>query len=134
MSAAPLQTAAHTGAAAAQGFDAAGALVQMSAALGGVLLVIVLAAWCIRKLGLTPAAGQSRRLRLRASCALGQRERVVVIEVEGTWLVLGVTPQQITPLHSLPAPAGDDDETPSALAGDFRQRLRQVLLRTGKAQ
>jgi len=54
--------------------------------------------------------------------------------VEGTWLVLGVTAQQITPLHTLPAPVDLDPGLPSALAGDFRQRLRQVLSRAGKEQ
>ena len=128
------QTTAQSSVAAPQQFDAGGALTQVGTALGGILLVIIIAAWLFRKLGLAPAASQSQRLKLQASCSLGQRERVVVVEVEGTWLVLGVTAQNITPLHSLPAPAGDPDTQSSALAADFRQRLRQVMGRTGKDQ
>jgi flagellar protein FliO/FliZ len=99
-----------------------------------VLVVILLAAWLVRKLGLAPLAKQSQRLKVCASCSVGQRERVVVVEVAGTWLVLGVTAQQITPLHTLPAPAEQESMPAAALAGDFRQRLRQALSRAGKAQ
>ncbi len=107
-------------------FNAGGALTQVGGALGGILLLIILGAWVVRKLGLAPVAKRSGRLTLQASCALGQREKVVIVEVEGTWLVLGVTAQQITPLHTLPAPQ-DLDEPAAGGAMDFRQRLRQVM-------
>ncbi|WP_413741102.1 flagellar biosynthetic protein FliO [Sodalis sp. RH15] len=136
MSDAQPQSAVQIAVPVARGFDAAGALTQVGSALGGILLVIIIVAWLVRKLGLAPAAKQSQRLTLQASCSLGPRERVVVVEVEGTWLVLGVTAQNITPLHSLPAPAADADANArsAALAGDFRQRLRLVMRRTGKDQ
>lgn len=117
---------------AAHEFNASGALAQVAGALGAILLVIVLGAWVVRKLGLAPAARPSQRLKMLASCSLGQRERVVVVEVEGTWLVLGVTAQQITPLHTLQAPPDGPDANMGA--PDFRQRLRQVMNRTGQSR
>lgn len=113
-------------------FNGAGALTQVGGALGAILLVIILGAWVVRKLGLAPGAKQSQRLKILASCSLGTRERVVVVDVEGTWLVLGVTAQQITPLHKLQAPPGapDSDIAPP----DFRRRLRQIMQRTGNAR
>ncbi len=47
--------------------------------------------------------------RIVSTLAVGPQQRVVTVEVgpEGarTWLVLGVTPQNITCLHSMPAAA-----------------------------
>lgn len=124
-----------TPAATGQGFSASGALTQVGGALGAILLVIVAGAWVVRKLGLSPSGIPSQKLKVRASCTLGQRERVVVVEVEGTWLVLGVTPQQITALHTLPAPpAGANDAGNEHGSADFPTRLRQMLNRTGRDQ
>jgi flagellar protein FliO/FliZ len=111
---------------AAPAFSAAGALTQVGGALGGILLLIIIGAWIVRKLGLAPVAKRTGRLTLQASCAVGQREKVVIVQVEGTWLVLGVTAHNITPLHTLPAPQ-DLDEPAARTEMNFRQRLRQVM-------
>ncbi|WP_426505172.1 flagellar biosynthetic protein FliO [Serratia proteamaculans] len=108
-------------------------LTQVSTALGGILLLILLAGWLFRRLGFAPQARNSKLLNLRASCQVGQRERVVVVEVDNTLLVLGVTAQQITPLHSMPAPAQDDSATDSAAPADFRQLMQKVLKRPEKS-
>jgi flagellar protein FliO/FliZ len=107
-------------------------LMQVSSALGAILLLILLAGWLFRRLGFAPQArGNQKLLNLRASCQVGQRERVVVVEVDNTWLVLGVTAQQITPLHTLPAPpqAATDRQSPA----DFRQLMQNVLKRPDKS-
>jgi flagellar protein FliO/FliZ len=68
---------------------------------------------------------------------VGQRERVVVVEVGATWLVLGVTSNQVNTLHSLPAQAaaapaaaGTADARDPRIAGAanlFAQKLRESL-------
>jgi flagellar protein FliO/FliZ len=108
-------------------------LTQVSTALGGILLLILLAGWLFRRLGFAPQARTSKLLNLRASCQVGQRERVVVVEVDNTLLVLGVTAQQITPLHTMPAPAQDGSITDSATPADFRQLMQKVLKRPEKS-
>ncbi|CAI0750793.1 Flagellar protein fliO [Serratia quinivorans] len=108
-------------------------LTQVSTALGGILLLILLAGWLFRRLGFAPQARNSKLLNLRASCQVGQRERVVVVEVDNTLLVLGVTAQQITPLHTMPVPAQDDSATDSAAPADFRQLMQKVLKRPEKS-
>ncbi|WP_438767243.1 flagellar biosynthetic protein FliO [Kushneria sp. TE3] len=50
---------------------------------------------------------QGQSLRIVASQSVGARERVVVVEVEETWLVLGVTPNSINRLHEMPAKSRD---------------------------
>lgn len=83
--------------------------------------------------GLRPQARNNKLLNLRASCQVGQRERVVVVEVDDTLLVLGVTAQQITLLHTLPAPPKDEGAADAATPADFRQLMQKVLKRPEKS-
>lgn len=94
-----------------------------------VVAAILLLAWLVRRFNLhSGAAGQ--HLRVVGSVAVGQRERVVLVEVDKTWLVLGVGGGQVTRLHELPAqesaPTPAASESPT---GGFAQRLAQVLAR-----
>jgi len=118
---------------AALALPAGSVLMQVSSALGGILLLILLAGWLFRRLGFAPQARNGKLLNLRASCQVGQRERVVVVEVDNTWLVLGVTAQQITPLHTLAAPPQGVDAAATAAPADFRQLLQKVLKRPEKS-
>ncbi|NIG98622.1 MAG: flagellar biosynthetic protein FliO [Serratia symbiotica] len=118
---------------AAPALPAGSALAQVSTALGGILLLILLAAWLFRRLGCTPQVRNGKLLNLRASCQVGQRERIVVLEVDNTWLVLGVTAQQVTPLHSLPAPPHHNEAAEAAQPADFRQLIQKILKRPEKS-
>ena len=71
--------------------------------MAAVLALILALAWLARRFGVR-GAGRSHLLKVVASTAIGQRERVVVVEVAGTWVVLGVTPTHVQALHTLPAP------------------------------
>ncbi|WP_225085080.1 flagellar biosynthetic protein FliO [Pectobacterium colocasium] len=110
-------------------------LTQVGSVLAGILLFILLIAWLVRKLGFAPQAKQNKLLKVVSSCPVGQRERVVIVEVDNTWLVLGVTPQQITPLHTLPAqPINDSSSTGDTKPVDFNQLLKKVLKRPEKSE
>lgn len=111
-------------------------LTQVGSVLGGILLLILCAAWLVRRLGFAPQARNNKLLNVKASCQVGQRERVVIVEVDNTWLVLGVTAQQVTPLHTLARPpvdesqitsASDPSPTHSTKPADFRQLLNSHL-------
>ena len=105
-------------------------------ALSGLVLVIALIfalAWLARRLGLQRLGG-SPLLKVVASTPVGTRERVVIVETAGTWLVLGVTPSSVNALHTLPAqasPAAGDsafaDDAPARMLGMFSSRLREAL-------
>lgn len=101
-------------------------LTQISCVLGGVLLLILVIAWLARRFGLAPKTRGSL-LNVRASCSLGARERVVVVEVDNRCLVLGVTSQTITRLHAFTPEARPDEPEEKALPPDFSQALRRVL-------
>jgi flagellar protein FliO/FliZ len=68
-----------------------------------VLALLASAAWLLQKLS-KPRLGSKSLLTLQASISVGQRERVVVLEVDGQWLVLGVAPGQVNTLLHLPSP------------------------------
>ncbi|MBO9357792.1 flagellar biosynthetic protein FliO [Bordetella petrii] len=96
----------------------------------GLLLVvaaILAAAWLARRAGLAGRAGAGV-LKQVASVAVGPRQSVAVLQVEDTWLVVGVTPTQLTALHTLPA--GALPPAPAEL-GAFAGKLSQALKRRG---
>ncbi len=68
-----------------------------------VLALIVGLGWLLKRM---PGSGfrPSNGLKIVASLAVGAKERVVVVEVAGKQLLLGVTAAGITPLHELPEP------------------------------
>ena len=97
-----------------------------------VLIMIPLSLWLLKRSGMAGAAGGPAHAVLKpiAQVQLGQGQRVVTVEVdaggERTWLVLGVTAHQITPLHTLAAPLKPPatDLLPTASAS-FAQQLRR---------
>lgn len=76
---------------------------KTAAALGLILVIILVAAAVLRRWGL-PHQRHGRHLRVVGSTAVGTKERVVIVEVENTWLVLGVGGGQVNKLHDMPAP------------------------------
>jgi flagellar protein FliO/FliZ len=90
-------------------------ILQALAALVLVLAALGAAAWLVRRLqGITPTA-RATPLALRGALAVGPRERVVLVEVEGTRLVLGVAPGRVSALCTLPR-AGAPQAQPAAPA------------------
>jgi len=82
----------------------AGGLLQAAFGMACVLGLILACAWMARRFGLQRLGG-GHVVKVVSSTSVGQRERVVVVEVSGQWLVLGVTPQHVNTLHTLPAQA-----------------------------
>ena len=107
----------------------------------GLGLVLVLAllfglAWLAKRFGLQRPLGGGN-VRIVGSAAVGQRERVVVVEVAGDWIVLGVAPGQVRGLHVIDAqrvadmPAAPTLAHPGAQANRaaqaFAQKLRESM-------
>lgn len=98
----PVTTMAQTVAADATGSAASGgSMLQVILGLGLVLAVMAGCAWLLRRFGglqRKPGGG----IKVIGGSAVGQRERVVLVEVADTWLVIGVAPGHVTALHSMP--------------------------------
>lgn len=110
----------------------AGHTLQMIFALVLVLGLIVGAAWLMRRFSLLPSAAGGQ-LRVVSGVMVGNRERVVIVEVRDTWLVVGVTGQNINILHTLPRPE-DAPSVPQAPFADWLQKAIQQKLKPDSAK
>jgi flagellar protein FliO/FliZ len=105
-----------------------------SALLQGLLgLLIVLAAlmaffWFMRRFspGQTGAQGV---VKVVGGVMLGTREKLVVVEVGDTWLLLGVGGGQVNTLHTLPRPEGVRAPALHDPLSGFSDKLKEVLQR-----
>ena len=109
----------------------AGSLGRTSIGLVIVIALILACGALLKRFGPYKNRG-GRSLDIIASQSLGPRERVVVIEVEDTWLVLGVAPNSVNTLHTMPAGerrAADSDGSPPAnprFSEAFAENLRRA--------
>lgn len=75
-------------------------MLQMVSSLFLVLIVIGGLAWIFKRFGIGTATS-SGPIKIIATAGVGQRERVVIVEIEKTRLVLGVAPGRVNVLHCL---------------------------------
>lgn len=100
--------------------------------IGGALVLLLLLAVVVTKgarffgFGAVTVKG-NRLLKIRSSLSVGQRERVVVIEIEERWLVLGISPAGITALSEMARNDSAGEETSATLAGEFQRMLQKRL-------
>lgn len=105
-----------------------GSLLQV---FGGLLLVLALvmgAAWALRRIGHVPGLS-NQAIRTIGAASVGTRERVVLLEVANTWIVVGVAPGQVRSLATLPK--GELPSAPAAVSTpQFAQWLQRFTDRT----
>ena len=108
--------------------NVAGCLIIVLALIFGLgLLIKRFSAGSVRR-------GGQRVLKTIDTQAVGSKERIAVMEINDTWLVVGITPQGISALHSMPRP--DDQATDVADAATtragmpFAQALREAARTT----
>ncbi|MFT4063129.1 flagellar biosynthetic protein FliO [Paraburkholderia sp.] len=105
-----------------------GAVLQTFVGLAVVIGLVFGCAWLARRFGLQP--GQRGGLvRTVGGASLGGKERVAVVEIGDTWLVLGAAPGNVRLLHTMPAgsvaAAATGSQAP--LPGTFGQRFRDAM-------
>jgi flagellar protein FliO/FliZ len=109
----------------------AGGIGQATLALLLVLAAIFAIAWIARRMrGMVRGGGQG--IDVIAQAAVGPRERVVIVRVGTTRLLLGVAPGRVCALHELPADATLETGTTPPAAGtpkfpSFVDSLRAVM-------
>ena len=92
----------------------------------GLLLIIVLifvVAWLLRKLSVVSMAG-NQTMKVLGALPVGTRERVLLVDVAGEQLLLGVAPGRVSYLKSLDSPVVTDAANTS---GEFSSKLKQLL-------
>lgn len=75
-------------------------VLQIIASFVAVIAFIIMLGWLMRKTGRFGAAN-NKTFRIVSSMSLGMREKIVLINVEGVNIVVGVAPGQIRTLHVL---------------------------------
>ena len=94
-----------------------------------VLAAVALVAWILKRINL-PQHGAGSLLKVVSGVAVGQRERIVLVEINDTWLVVGVAPGQVRTLHSMPKaelPNLQADTANTASGKNFQSWLKQVM-------
>jgi len=113
------------------------AVLRVALGLGLVIAAILAMAWLARRSGLLQRQ-HGGVLKLVGSLSVGPRQNIVVVQVRDTWVVVGITPNAMTPLHTLPADAPDDPDSdapqpggdlPSSFSATLARRLGDVLKR-----
>ena len=87
----------------------AGYMIQGIIGLMIVLGLIWGAWWIIRRTGFNRGFS-GVQMKVVGGLAVGHRERVMIVEIGDQWLVLGVTPHQITTLATIPKQALPEEE------------------------
>ena len=82
--------------------DTAGSLLTVLLSLALILGGFVAVAWLVRRY--MPGMGAQGAVKVVGTTPVGPRERVVVVEVDGTWLLLGVGGGNVRLLHTQPKP------------------------------
>lgn len=101
-----------------------GSLWQLMLGLVVVLSAIAVGAWLLRRFGRVSSAIGSI-IRIVGGVSMGPRERIVLLQVGNTQLLLGVTPGRIQSLHVLDEPIPERDLSTDTQS--FAGRLASVI-------
>ena len=85
--------------------DTASSMLTVLLSLGLILGGFIAVAWFARRY--LPGMGAQGAVKVVGTTAVGPRERVVVVEVDNTWLLLGVGGGNVRLLHTLPKPLAE---------------------------
>ena len=114
--------------------DVAGSIGQMVFGLAVVIGLLLAGLWLIKRLSV--ARGALTGLKVLGAVPVGPRERVVLVEIAGKVLVLGVTQSNVSALHTLPAEELGDTNPPDPAGrpGDFGGWLKRAMERRNDAR
>ena len=110
----------------------AGTYLQATLALLFIVGLLLAATWAARKVSGGKMFGQGN-MRVISGIALGPKERIVLVEVEDEWLVIGIVPGQIRTLHTLPK-GSTTAQTSNEQSPPFAEWLRNIRERRNAAQ
>lgn len=109
--------------------SSAGGLFQVLLGLVVVLGLMAAAAWSIRRMGLVKNTSASN-VKIVGGVNVGNRERVLVVEVADQWIVVGVAPGRVNALSTMPKremPAAPVAPMADAGPQNFSAWLKQTI-------
>ncbi|KRB93328.1 flagellar biosynthetic protein FliO [Noviherbaspirillum sp. Root189] len=122
---APATTTATTATTAAS-TGSAGNLLQVLVGLVIVLGLMAGAAWLLKRMGVAGAAG-ANVARVVGGVNVGNRERVLVVEVADQWIVVGVAPGRVSALSTMPKQENAPTSEPLPEQKNFATWLKQTI-------
>jgi len=105
-----------------------GSLLQSLLALVFVLGLLAGLAWLVKRFN-PRGSGNSAHLRIVGALSLGGRERIVVVEVAGQWIVVGASQGRVNALATMPKQEGVEPQPAQAgnLPAGFADWLKQTI-------
>jgi len=101
-------------------------MMQTFAGLALILGLFVGAAWLLRRMnGGKSFAASNGPMRIVSSLPVGARERIILLELEDTWLVVGIAPGEIRTLHTLPRGSLPADSQENGQFGQWLKQFRE---------
>lgn len=101
---------------------------QLASLLGGLILILGLIyglSWFVKRFS-QGGFMQNPSMKIVSAMPLGTRERLMLVDVGGKQLLLGVTATQINTLHVFDEPVVQA-EKPAPITSDFSQKLMAIL-------
>ncbi|NOX09887.1 MAG: flagellar biosynthetic protein FliO [Gammaproteobacteria bacterium] len=96
-------------------------LSKLGTGLFAILALIIALAWIMRRVGYMQSA-TGDKLKVISALSVGSREKLVLIQVGSTQLLIGVAPGQIQKIHLL------DENIPLKSVGtEFSEKLQRVI-------
>ena len=109
-------------------------LLQILFGLIAVLSLMGVAAWLFKKMG-PVNTGNKIPVKIVGGVSVGNRERVIVIEIADQWIVVGVTANQINTLSTMPKQEKIVDELQSgATEHPFSIWLKRTIVKRSESQ
>ncbi|WP_101760502.1 flagellar biosynthetic protein FliO [Oceanicoccus sp. KOV_DT_Chl] len=97
--------------------------------VGGLLFVVAiifLVAWLMRRLGAIPAfTGQT--MRVVSALSVGTREKIILVDVAGQQILLGVAPGRVNHLQTFEQAVITPASNTQPNTGDFAKTIRKLL-------
>lgn len=103
---------------------------QLTLSMMVVIAIIFACFWVVKRLN-NGAGLTKKHLKVISSSMVGAKERVVIVEVKDTWLILGVGNGNVNKLHELPKP---ENELPESKTGSltFGAKLYELISKNPK--
>lgn len=99
---------------------------DVAISLGGIIVVILVLAWGLRRFHFTQRlGGAGGGIRIVTAMPVGARDRIVLLEVGDQQLLVGMSPGRMQTLHVLPKPL--QSEAPAAPVGGFASKLKDAM-------
>ena len=93
--------------------------------------ILFAGAYLLRRFNGGRGFGHSGPMQIVGGLMISPRERIVLVEIGDTWVVIGIVPGQIKTLHTLPK---GELPTPGGRDKPFGQWLKQVVERKNEKQ